>query len=139
MICTALIWVELAVSVESVKEKLARLFRDLKVLMASRNSVICTAFASVTWAVRGSSVNVLEKVAVTDLSALIVTVQVVEVPLHAPPHSLKLAPDPADAVSVTLVLIAYTSEQSEPQLMPAGLLVTVPLADPAMVVCKVNV
>jgi len=123
-----------AVSVESVKENAERLLLDLKVLIAWRRSVMCTAFISVDWEVIGSSVYVLEKVAVTDLAALIVTVQVVEVPLHVPPHSLKLAPEPADAVRVTLVLIAYTSEQSEPQLIPAGLLVTVPLADPARVV-----
>jgi hypothetical protein len=64
---------------------------------------------------------------------------VVDVPLHAPLHPLKLPPDPAVAVRVTLVLTAYTSEQSDPQLMPVGLLVTVPLADPVTVVSSVNV
>ena len=82
---------------------------------------------------------VLEKVAVADFAALIKTEQVVELPLHAPLQPLKLPPDPAAAVRVTLVLTAYTSEQSEPQLMPVGLLVTVPLEDPVTVVSSVNV
>ena len=106
MIWTAFICVVPAVSVKSVNVNAERLLLDLKVLIAWRRSVICTALTGVDWEVIGSSVYVLEKVALADLAALIVTVQVVEVPLHAPPHSLKLAPDPADAVSVTLVLIA---------------------------------
>lgn len=58
MVCTALIWVELAVSVESVKVETASPFLDLKVLLAWRSSVIWTALTGVTCDVSGSLVNV---------------------------------------------------------------------------------
>jgi len=104
--CTVLTEVAPAVRVESVNVKLETPLLDLRVLTASRNSVKCTAFTGVTCAVRGSSVNVFAKVAVTDLFAFRRTEQLVEVPLQAPLHPLKLAPDPGAAVRVTLVLMA---------------------------------
>ena len=70
------------VSVESEKEKAPRPLFDLRVLMASHNSVIYTAFTGVICEARGSSVNIIEKVAATDLSAFIVTVQM-PVPLSS--------------------------------------------------------
>jgi len=64
--------------------------------------------------------------AVTSAAVLIVTVQV-PVPEHPPPdHPAKTEPPPAVAVSSTGVPPAYSSEQSEPQVMPVGELVTVP-------------
>jgi hypothetical protein len=69
------------------------------------------------------------KVAVTVVAAVIGTVQV-PVPEQPPPLQLvKLEPVAAVAVRVTEVL--KLAEQVEPQLMPLGLLVTVPLPLPA--------
>jgi len=64
-------------------------------------------------------------VAVTDALAVIVTVQV-PVPLHAPAHPLKIAFALGVAVSVTCVLGVKLVLHEAPQLIPAGLLVTVP-------------
>ena len=47
------------------------------------------------------SVNTREKVAVTDLAASTVTMQVVAAPLHAPPQVEKTTPPAAAAVSRT--------------------------------------
>ena len=69
------------------------------------------------------------KAAVAFCDALIVTVQVVEVPLHAPSQPENVAPVLGVAVSVTAVPELYDSEQSvlpAPQLIP--LPVTLPLA-----------
>ena len=71
----------------------------------------------------------LLKDAVAFCDALIVTVQVVEVPLHAPSQPENVAPVSGVAVSVTKVPGLYDSEQSvlpAPQLIP--LPVTLPLA-----------
>jgi hypothetical protein len=65
-------------------------------------------------------------VAVTDFGPVIANVHVVVVPVHAPPHPANVAPAAGVAVSVTPVPWSYDSVQSDPQLMPAGLLVTVP-------------
>jgi len=72
------------------------------------------------------------KLAVTDLAASIVTMQapVPEQPLPLQP--VKVEPVAAEALSVTTVLVAYASEQPEPQSMPTGSLVTVPLPVPAL-------
>lgn len=70
---------------------------------------------------------VATKVAVTDLAADMVTVQVVDEPEQAPPQVEKVAPVEAAAVSVTLAFSVKFAEQVEPQLMPEGELVTVPL------------
>ena len=73
------------------------------------------------------------KLAVTALAAFMVTVQVEAVPLQAPPHPVKPEPPEAVAVSVTVLPAGYSCEQSDPQAMPAGLLVTVPDPLPALV------
>jgi hypothetical protein len=76
------------------------------------------------------------KVAVTALSLSMVTTQV-PVPLHeAPLHPVKMYPDAAVAVRVTVV--EKLALQVDPQLMPAGELVTVPeLAGPDLVTVRV--
>ena len=68
------------------------------------------------------------KVAVTVRAWLIVTTQVSPVAvLHAPPQPWSSASAPAVAVSVTLVPPSYCVEQVDPQSMPVGFDVTVPL------------
>jgi hypothetical protein len=54
-------------------------------------------------------------------------VQVLEDPEHAPDHPAKELPDAGAAVSVIEVPTLKVAVQVEPQLMPSGLLVTVPL------------
>jgi hypothetical protein len=72
-------------------------------------------------------------VAVIDVAPFIATVQVVpETALH-PVHPAKRAPPPATAVKVTWVPRLYDSEQSAPQLIPAGFEVTVPVPLPALI------
>jgi len=66
-----------------------------------------------------------------------VKVQVVLVPEQAPDQRAKVEPEAAVAVKVTEVPELYVSEQSVPQLMPAGELVTVPEPAPALVTVKV--
>lgn len=73
------------------------------------------------------------KVALTERAADMLTVQVLAAPVHAPVHPEKLEPAPGVAVRVTEVFAAYCSMQSEPQLMPAGVDVTVPLPLPPRV------
>jgi len=70
------------------------------------------------------------KVAVTDLFAFIVRVQAA-VPLQAPDHPAKKAPVAGTAVSFTLVPEVKDALQVDGQVMPAGLLVTVPVEVPA--------
>jgi len=70
------------------------------------------------------------KVAVHDLLVLMVTCVEVFVPLHAPLQPAKTDPDAADAVKVTTVPRAYAWVQSDPQLIPEGFEVTVPLPEP---------
>jgi hypothetical protein len=55
--------------------------------------------------------------------------QDVFVPLHAPPHPENAEPGAGVAVSVTDVSPANDAVQVDPQLMPAGDEVTVPLPD----------
>ena len=73
------------------------------------------------------------KLAVTDLAALMVTwqVPVPEQPAPLQPLYLSLLVDGA-AERVTTVLSVKGTEQVEPQLIPAGVLVTVPLPAPAL-------
>jgi len=71
------------------------------------------------------------------LLELIVTCVEVLVPLHAPLQPAKTDPDAADAVKVTTVPRVYVWVQSEPQLIPAGFEVTVPLPEPAFVTVRV--
>jgi hypothetical protein len=68
------------------------------------------------------------KVAVTGCIALMGT-EHVPVPVHAPPHPAKVEPDAAFSVSFT-VPPANFAEQIVPQLIPVGLLVTVPFPVP---------
>ena len=63
----------------------------------------------------------------------------VPVPLHPlPVHPVNVEPDAADAVNVTTVPELYNSEQSAPQLMPDGELVTVPEPVPDLLTVSVN-
>ncbi len=77
-------------------------------------------------------------VAVTDFAVSIVTVHV-PVPEHAPLQPVKVESDEELAVNVTMVLLLKADEQVLPQLIPVGLLVTVPLPVPAFVTVKVLV
>lgn len=65
-------------------------------------------------------------VAATVFAAVIVTVQAVPLVVSQPVQLVKLESAAGAAVRVTKVLMSYDCEQSVPQLMPAGLLVTVP-------------
>ena len=76
------------------------------------------------------SLNACENVAVTDSTPDIVTSQVVEVSLLAPPHRLKTAALPADAVSVTVSPLVKLALHVGGQLIPGGALVTAPAAEP---------
>jgi hypothetical protein len=82
---------------------------------------------------------VVLNVAVTD-SAAIIEIEHVPVPLQAafPLHPANVEPVPAVAVKVTTELSAKLAEQAVPQLMPAGLLVTVPVPVPAFVTVNGN-
>src|SRR5262245_22267231 len=77
-----------------------------------------------TLKVTGRSVNV----ALTDLAWVMLTVQV-PVPEQSPDHPKKLEPVAGVAVRVTLFPWSNACEQVEPQLIPAGLEVTVPDPD----------
>ena len=66
------------------------------------------------------------KVAVTLSAAFIVTMQL-PVPLHAPLHPVNDHPLAAVAVSVTCAPLLKFALHVEPQLIPAGELVTEPL------------
>jgi len=74
-------------------------------------------------------------VAVTAWAALMVT-EHVPVPVQAPDQLAKVEPVPAAAVSVTTVPLAKLALHVAPQLIPAGLLVTVPVPVPAFVTDK---
>ncbi|HTX52057.1 MAG TPA: hypothetical protein VMD08_01505 [Candidatus Baltobacteraceae bacterium] len=76
------------------------------------------------------------KVAVTFWTALMVTVQG-PVPLHPPPlQPVKVDPPLGVAVRVTIVPLAKPALQVAPQLIPAGLLVTVPLPLPLLLTVR---
>mgnify|MGYP007103403757 CR=1 FL=1 len=75
------------------------------------------------------------KTAPTLFAALIETEQE-PVPLHAPDQPAKAEPDAALAVSVTVVPDVKLAEHVEPQLIPVGLDVTVPLPVPDFVTVR---
>src|SRR5947209_1114672 len=89
------------------------------------------AFVTESWKVTG----VVVKVAVTACAEFIVTTQL-PLPLHAPVHPVKVEPVVAVGVSVTCVPLLKLAVHVVPQLIPAGLLVTVPLPVPAFVTVK---
>ena len=79
------------------------------------------------------------KVAVTVVAAESVTVQV-PAPEHPPPlQPLKVEPAAGTAVSVTAVPLVKLAAQVAPQVMPAGLLVTVPAPVPVLETVSVKV
>src|SRR3954447_6858154 len=75
-------------------------------------------------------VRLVVNVAVTERSVSSVTVQL-PVPVQAPLQPPKVEPDAGAAVKVTVVPAVKEAEQEVPQLIPAGLLVTVPAPVPA--------
>lgn len=77
-----------------------------------------------------------EKVAVTFLFASMVSVHV-DVPVHAPLHPVKEEPELAAAVKTTDVPALYAFVQVSPQLIPEGLLVTVPEPVPDFVTVSI--
>lgn len=79
-----------------------------------------------------------ENVAVTFSLASMVIVQVVFVPEHAPDQPVKVEPEEAAAVRVTEVPEVKDVEQAEPQLMPEGLLETVPEPEPDFEMTKLT-
>jgi hypothetical protein len=90
------------------------------------------------WATNGLSVKVTAdtpKFAVTARAALIVTVQP-PAPVQAPVQFVNVEPATGVAVSVTMVLMLNETAQVGLQLMPAGVLVTVPLPAPALVTVR---
>jgi hypothetical protein len=79
---------------------------------------------------RGKLEGTVLKVAVTDCAAFMVTLQA-PAPVQAPLQPAKVAPAAAVAVNVTTVPLLKFALQVTGQLMPAGLLLTVPLPVPA--------
>src|SRR5438046_3403099 len=80
----------------------------------------------------------MAKVAVTEVAALIVTVQV-PVPEQPPPlQPLKVEPAAGAAVKVTAVPLANAAEQVVPHETPAGALVTLPVPAPALFTVSVK-
>lgn len=76
----------------------------------------------------------LLNVAVTDSAALIVTVHVVPVPVHPPPlHPAKFEPEPGVSVNVTCEPALKFALQPSGQVIPLGLLETLPVPVPASV------
>jgi hypothetical protein len=73
-----------------------------------------------------------ENAAVTDVAAVIVTVHVAAVPLHAPPQPVNLAPAAGAAVSTTLDPVATSAVQVAPpvpQLIPPPVTLPLPATD----------
>jgi hypothetical protein len=77
------------------------------------------------------------KVPVTDLEAVIATVQAA-VPLQAPLQPANIDPQAGVAVSCTTDPVMKLALQVAPQLIPLGLLITVPFPAPAFVTVKTN-
>lgn len=79
---------------------------------------------------------VLVKVAVTDLPAFMVTVQVTPLALSHPAHAVKIESAAGVAVRVTTVPVTKAPEQVTPQSIPAGEEVTVPAPLPDLFAVK---
>src|SRR2546425_5087145 len=112
------------------------------VFIAWRSSVKWTALMGVPAGNRSpdvASVKTLEDVAVTGRLSFIVSVHVAAVPPHAPPQPLNRAWVPGVAVSVTVAPTLKLAEQLDPQVIPAGLLVTAPPAEPRVPTVNVTV
>lgn len=82
--------------------------------------------------------------ALTDLTLLVATLQVLPETVSHPVHPVKPDRRLGLAVSVTTALLANEAEHVDPQLMPAGLEVTVPPPRPLLVTdnvknCRLNV
>ena len=77
-------------------------------------------------------------VAVTERAAVIDTVHV-PVPVHAPLQPANVEPDAGVALKVTTVPLLKEAEQVLPQLIPAGLLVTVPFAEEFLITLTASV
>ena len=79
------------------------------------------------------------KLAVTAFAAVMVTLQVPipEHPLPLQPANLEFAD--GEAAKVTTVLLPKDAKQVEPQVMPAGLLVTVPLPAPVLLTVRLYI
>jgi hypothetical protein len=77
------------------------------------------------------------KFAVTEVAAVMLTVQVPAPVQPAPLQPVKIDPGAARAVNVTAVLDGKEYEQLEPQLIPTGLLLTVPLPAPVLPTLRV--
>src|SRR5207249_367223 len=110
-------------------------------LIAWRSSVKWTALMGVPAGNRSpdvASVKTMENVPVTERLSLIVSVHVVAVPLQAPPQPLNRAWVPGVAVSVTVAPTLKLAEQLDPQVIPAGLLVTSPPAEPREITVNVT-
>ncbi len=86
------------------------------------------ALCTVTWMGEAVELNV----ALTVDAAFTERVHVAAVPLQAPDQSASLEPDAAAAVSLTDVPLLNFALHVLPHLIPAGLLVTVPVPDPAL-------
>lgn len=76
-------------------------------------------------------------VAVTDVASFIVTTHT-PVPAHAPPQPVKVELPEGVALRVTTVPPSYAAEQVDPQLIPDGELVTVPVPVPDSVTVSVG-
>src|SRR3989441_6472345 len=105
--------------------------------MAERRSVMCTAFIAVPCAVSVASVNTAENVAVTAVGPS-ATVQLGDAPPQLPFQLLKLASAAGASVSVT-ALTVNVPEHTEEQLIPAGVLTTLPTPEPLTVTVSVNI
>src|SRR5829696_252713 len=78
-------------------------------------------------------------VAVTSRAWAIATVHVPVPEQPSPSQPANVDPDAGVAVSVTDVPLVKLAEQLDPQLMPAGLLVTVPLPPPDLTTVRVRI
>lgn len=85
------------------------------------------------------SLKAVEKVAVTDLLAFMTTVHVAAVLIQSPLQPVKTELVAASALRVTVVPLVKDAEQVAPQLIPAGVLVTVPLPVPDLLAMSVKV